>query len=108
MGAVFGGDLGLFDQAALAGRQAMLMITTGGPAEYFGPDRSFGDLNTLLFHIHHGMLRFVGYDVLEPVVTYGPAHLDDTQRSAALAAACRAVEQLDNRPRLTFENHQHA
>lgn len=30
MGGVFGGDHGLFDEAALTGRRAVLLLTTGG------------------------------------------------------------------------------
>jgi NAD(P)H dehydrogenase (quinone) len=91
MGAVFGGDHGLFDQATLAGRRAMLLVTTGGPGESFRPGGVFGPLNEFLFHIHRGMLEFVGYRVLEPVVTYGPAHLTDRERVAALGAVRESV-----------------
>ncbi|WP_368665885.1 hypothetical protein [Cryobacterium sp. Y62] len=42
MGAVFGGDHGLFDQAVLVGRKAVLLITTGGSPDSFGQDRQFG------------------------------------------------------------------
>jgi len=84
MGAVFGGEHGLFDEAALAGRRAVLLVTTGGSPDSFGRGSRFGDLEALLFPLHHGTLRFVGYDVLEPVVTHGPAHLDDAARATAL------------------------
>jgi NAD(P)H dehydrogenase (quinone) len=94
MGAVFGGDHGLFDEAALVGRRAVLLVTTGGSPESFGPGSRFGDLDALLFPIHHGTLRFVGYDVLEPVVTYGPAHLDDATRSAALGEVHAAFDAI--------------
>jgi NAD(P)H dehydrogenase (quinone) len=97
MGAVFGGELGLFDGAALAGRRAMLLLTTGGPAEAFAPGGAFGDLDAFLFHVHRGMLEFVGYRVLEPVVTFGPAHLDDARRSDALGAVRDAFEAIELR-----------
>jgi NAD(P)H dehydrogenase (quinone) len=97
MGAVFGGDLGLFDAAALAGRRAVLLVTTGGPASTFAPGGAFGDLDHFLFHVHRGMLEFVGYHPLEPVVTFGPAHLDDAQRDDALRAVRVAFDALDDR-----------
>jgi NAD(P)H dehydrogenase (quinone) len=100
MGAVFGGDHGLFDQAALAGHKAVLLITTGGSPDSFGEGRRFGVLNAHLFHIHLGMLRFVGYNVLEPIVTYGPAHLDVDNRNAALFAVHDAFDQIVTRPAL--------
>ena len=85
MGGLFGGDHGLFDRAALAGRDAVLLVTTGGPRESFADGGAFGPMDDFLFHIHRGMLEFVGYRVLEPVVTYGPAHLDVPGRESALA-----------------------
>jgi NAD(P)H dehydrogenase (quinone) len=91
MGALFGGDHGFFADAALAGKRAMLLFTTGGSDESFRAGGAFGPLDDFLFHIHRGMLEFVGYRVLDPVVTFGPAHLTDEERAAALEAAAKAV-----------------
>lgn len=98
MGAVSGGDLGLFDGAALAGRRAVVLATTGGSADSFTRSGAFGDINDFLFHIHRGTLEFVGYDALEPVITYGPAHLDDVRRAEALHDVRHAFSTLDDRP----------
>ncbi|MFI9310951.1 NAD(P)H-dependent oxidoreductase [Streptomyces triculaminicus] len=84
MGGVFGGDYGLFDEAALAGKRAMLLFTTGGSSKSFRPGGAFGSMDDFLFHIHRGMLEFVGYQALAPVVTYGPARMTDQERIAAL------------------------
>ncbi|MFF4954319.1 NAD(P)H-dependent oxidoreductase [Streptomyces chattanoogensis] len=86
MGAVFGGDHGLFGDAALAGKRAMLLFTTGGSSEWFRPGGTFGAMDDFLFHIHRGMLEFVGYQVLSPVVTHAPARMTDQERAAALDA----------------------
>ncbi|MFG1646309.1 NAD(P)H-dependent oxidoreductase [Amycolatopsis sp. NPDC049252] len=103
MGSVFGGGkYGYFDEAALAGRRAVLLVTTGGSAESFSPSTGAGNLPALLFHIDHG-LRFVGYDVLEPVVTWGPVRQSEAERSASLAAVQAAFEQVDNRPIAPFD-----
>ncbi|MBT2466335.1 NAD(P)H-dependent oxidoreductase [Streptomyces sp. ISL-66] len=91
MGGLFGGEHGFFDTAALAGKRAVLLFTTGGSSETFQPDGAFGSLDHFLFHIHRGMLEFVGYEVLEPVITYGPAHLSDEDRAAALEAVQKSV-----------------
>ena len=89
MGATFGGEHGIFTGGGLSDKKAMLLLTTGGAQAAFAPDalEGYGDMNTFLFHIHRGMLEFVGYDVLPPVVTHGPARLDDADRAAALAHA---------------------
>ncbi|MEU2878439.1 NAD(P)H-dependent oxidoreductase, partial [Streptomyces sp. NPDC007070] len=91
MGGVFGGQHGLFEQAALAGRRAMLLVTTGGSRESFQPGGMLGAMDDFLFHIHRGMLEFVGYRVLAPVITYGPAHLTEEERAAALDAVRESV-----------------
>ncbi|MEU3460815.1 NAD(P)H-dependent oxidoreductase [Streptomyces sp. NPDC006733] len=91
MGGVFGGDHGLFGDAALAGKRAMLLFTTGGSSASFRPGGAFGPMDDFLFHIHRGMLEFVGYRVLDPVITYGPAHLTGQERAAALDAVAQSV-----------------
>jgi NAD(P)H dehydrogenase (quinone) len=68
MGALFGGDFGLFDRAALRGKQAMLLVSTGGSAESFSPSGMFGAMDDFLFHIQQGMLEFVGYEVLASIL----------------------------------------
>ncbi|MDQ0749482.1 NAD(P)H dehydrogenase (quinone) [Streptomyces africanus] len=94
MGGVFGGDHGLFGDAALAGKRAMLLFTTGGPGESFRPGGAFGPMDDFLFHIHRGMLEFVGFQVLEPVITYGPARMTDQERAAALEAVRESVARV--------------
>jgi NAD(P)H dehydrogenase (quinone) len=91
MGATFGGDYGLFEEGALAGKQAMLLLTTGGSAEGFSPGGSLGAMDDFLFPIRRGVLEFVGYRVLDPVITYGPAHMTDQERVAALDAVRASV-----------------
>ncbi|MET9763212.1 NAD(P)H-dependent oxidoreductase [Streptomyces sp. NPDC006372] len=94
MGGVFGGDHGLFGDAALAGKRAMLLFTTGGPTESFRPGGAFGPMDDFLFHIHRGMLEFVGFEVLDPVITYGPARMTDEERAAALGAVRQSVARV--------------
>ncbi|MEV5595375.1 NAD(P)H-dependent oxidoreductase [Streptomyces sp. NPDC052496] len=91
MGGVFGGDYGLFGDAALAGKRAMLLFTTGGSSASFRPGGAFGSVDDFLFHIHRGMLEFVGYQVLDPVVTYGPTRMTDQERAAALETVRKSV-----------------
>lgn len=103
MGAVFGGgEYGYFEEAALAGRRAVLLVTTGGSAESFSPSTGAGNLPALLFHIDHG-LRFVGYEVLEPVVTWGPARQSEAERRDSLVAVRAAFDHVDSRPAAKFD-----
>lgn len=94
MGGVFGGNYGIFDDAALTGRQAMLLMTTGGASESFRPGGAYGSMDDFLFHIHRGMLEFVGFQVLEPVATYAPARMSDQERTAALGSVKESVRRI--------------
>jgi NAD(P)H dehydrogenase (quinone) len=89
MGAAFGGEHGVFAEGGLRGRRAVLLLTTGGAEPAFAPGAAdgYGELDVFLSHIHRGMLEFVGYEVLPPVVTYAPARLDAAERAEALRSA---------------------
>ncbi|MEU1125407.1 NAD(P)H-dependent oxidoreductase [Streptomyces sp. NPDC005899] len=91
MGGVFGGDHGILDEAALAGKRAMLLFTTGGPSAAFQEGGELGRMSDFLFHIHRGMLEFVGFQVVDPVITYAPARMTDQERAAALDAVGESV-----------------
>lgn len=97
MGAVSGGNAGVFETAALAGKQAVVLATTGGSAEMFTETGLFGASDDFLFHINRGVLEFVGFDALEPIITFGPAHLDEAQRVDALEEVGRAFDAIDER-----------
>lgn len=86
MGATFGGEHGIFSDGAMRGKRAVLLLTTGGSGPAFAPGAAdgYGPLDEFLFHIHRGMLEFVGYEVLEPVVTFAPVRLSEDQRAEAL------------------------
>ncbi len=85
--AIFGGEYGIFAEGGMAGRKAMLLMTTGGTRAAYAPDNpvGYGDVDKFLYHIHHGMLAFVGYDVVPPFITHEPVRIDDAARESALA-----------------------
>jgi NAD(P)H dehydrogenase (quinone) len=67
------------------GKRAMLSLTTGGPAQAYLPDGFNGDMASILRPLHRGILQFVGFDVLQPAIHYGVAHVDDATRRVWLA-----------------------
>ena len=83
MGRTYGGGK-WYDDGVFAGKRAMASLTTGGGPDIYAPDGLNGDLDQILFPINHGIFRFVGFDVLEPFVVWGPTRLDDVQRAAEL------------------------
>jgi NAD(P)H dehydrogenase (quinone) len=54
-------------------------------------------MSDFLFHIHRGMLEFVGYEVVGPVVTYGPARMTQAERTAALATVRESFAAISQR-----------
>ncbi|MFF4316780.1 hypothetical protein ACWDFR_38405 [Streptomyces sp. 900105755] len=53
-----------------------------------------GTRSDFLFHIRRGMLEFVGFQVLDPVVTHAPARMTGQERTAALDAVAESVARL--------------
>ena len=90
MGRIYG--LGKwYDNGVFKGKRAMLSLTTGGPEPMYSEKGLNGNIHDILFHINHGMLRFVGFDVLEPCIAWSVAHVGDEQRRAYLEAYRRRL-----------------
>lgn len=96
-GGVFGGGLGLFQDAAMHGRRAIVLATTGGSEASFTEGGRFGDLDRFLYPIHRGIFEFVGFQVFEPVVTFSPAREDPSDRAAALTHVDSAFRRIRDR-----------
>lgn len=66
-----------FGEGTLAGKRAMLLVTTGGWEEHYSARGVNGPIDDLLFPINHGILYYPGYDVLPPFVAYRVDRLDE-------------------------------
>jgi NAD(P)H dehydrogenase (quinone) len=75
-----------YSNGVFRGKRAMLSLTTGGAADIYGPRGLNGEMDALLFPIQHGMLYFVGFDVLPPFVAWAVARSTEEQRHAYLRA----------------------
>jgi NAD(P)H dehydrogenase (quinone) len=83
-----------YGEGGLAGKRALLSVTTGGPAEDYGPRGINGPLDELLFPITHGTLFFAGMDVLPTYAVYGTSRIDAAgveHAQAGLAARMRTL-----------------
>ncbi len=88
-----------YDTGRFRGKRAILSLTTGGPAPIYAADGNNGDIMGILRPIHRGMLEFVGFDVLAPQLSYGPARASDEERNAMLDAWRQRVTGLfEERP----------
>lgn len=106
MGFAYGGGQ-WYDNGGLKGRKAMLALTTGGPAQMYGPHSRNGDMDTILFPIQHGILYFCGFEVLPPFIAWSPARASDDERAAMLTAYRAQLKQLDELPPLPFHPLAH-
>jgi NAD(P)H dehydrogenase (quinone) len=59
-----------YGEGTLAGKRAMLVVSTGGWESHYGPRGINGPIDDLLFPIQHGILYYPGFSVLPPFVAY--------------------------------------
>ncbi|SEL07167.1 NAD(P)H dehydrogenase (quinone) [Roseateles sp. YR242] len=65
-----------YGEGGLHGRRALLSVTTGGPAQDYGPRGINGPLDQLLFPITHGTLFYPGMEVLRTHAVHGAGRMD--------------------------------
>ena len=69
-----------YDEGAFKGKKAMLALTTGGGPVSYGEVGLHGYMDNILYPINHGILRFVGFDVLPSFISWSPAHISAEER----------------------------
>jgi NAD(P)H dehydrogenase (quinone) len=87
----------------LAGRRAMLVLTTGGQARPYTPEKRAA-MTRLLDPLLFGTLHVCGMDVLPPFVVYGAGMATKDQRNRFLDDYAHVLERLEERIPLNF-NH---
>lgn len=90
-----------FDQGGMAGKRAMLSLTTGGKPAGFAPNGRHGPIEVILWPVHNA-LRFQGFDVLAPHVAYDVVRGDAASREAWLASLRGRMASLFTDPALPF------
>lgn len=91
-----------YGEGMLAGKRAMLVITTGGWESHYGPRGINGPIDDLLFPIQHGMLYYPGFDVLPPFVTYRTSRTDETQFNTICEALGQRLDSLWTTPPIAY------
>jgi NAD(P)H dehydrogenase (quinone) len=59
-----------YGEGTLAGRRAMLAVTTGGRTAQFSPRGINGPIADLLFWLNHGLFHYTGMTPIEPFVAF--------------------------------------
>jgi NAD(P)H dehydrogenase (quinone) len=91
-----------YDTGLFRGKLAMVSATTGTSADTYAPDGIDGDILTVLWPVHNGMLRYCGFDVLAPFITYMPGKVSAEARSTSLGDYRERLIGLESTPRLYF------
>jgi NAD(P)H dehydrogenase (quinone) len=91
-----------YDTGIFRGKRGMLAMTTGGPPAAYQQGGPNGEISQLLLHIQHGMLHFVGMDVLPPFIAYGAARVPPEQRAAYLEAYRERLLNLESTAPMEF------
>ncbi len=85
-----------FSRGVFNGKRAICSVTVGGSALMYSDAGAYGSLQRTLFPIHHGILNFVGFTVLEPFVVHSPARLSHQERLSHLRRYRERVLHLDS------------
>jgi NAD(P)H dehydrogenase (quinone) len=97
VGRAYGGGR-YYSRGVFKGKRAMCSVTVGGSAAVYSEQGAYGPIERSLAPIHHGVLGFVGFSILEPFVVYGPARLSDDDRLARLRSYRQRVLALETAP----------
>lgn len=68
-----------YGEGTLAGKRAMLVVTTGGWESHYSARGINGPIDDVLFPIQHGILYYPGFDVLPPFVVYQSGRMDEAR-----------------------------
>lgn len=93
MGRMYGGGR-IYEDGVFKDKRALLSLTTGGPEESYLETGFNGDINAILRPVQRGILQFVGFQVLQPHIVYGPVRLSDEQRQLELQRYANRLQQL--------------
>ncbi|MDQ2185080.1 NAD(P)H-dependent oxidoreductase [Alcaligenaceae bacterium A4P071] len=82
-----------YGEGSMAGKRAMLVVTTGGWESHYAPRGINGAIDDILFPIQHGVLFYPGFDVLPAHVIHRTSKID----GAGFERVSEALgERLDN------------
>ncbi|MGV8926408.1 MAG: NAD(P)H-dependent oxidoreductase [Ewingella sp.] len=91
-----------YGEGAMAGKRAMLMVTTGGWEPHYSARGINGPIDDLLFPIHHGILHYPGFEVLPPLVYYRTGRVDDARFKQIRDELAQRLDTLQSTEPLPF------
>jgi len=91
-----------YGEGTLAGKRAMLIVTTGGWDSHYAPRGINGPMDDILFPIHHGILHYPGFDVLPPFVVYRTSRMDAARFAETSEALGQRLDTLGETEPIAF------
>lgn len=91
-----------YGEGSMAGKRAMLIVTTGGWEPHYSPRGINGPIEDILFPIHHGILYYPGFDVLPPFVMYRTDRMDEARFSDLCAELGQRLDNLAQTAPIAF------
>lgn len=95
MGFVYGNGKGVYENGTFKNKTAFATLTTGGPEQTYTQNSSNGDINSILFPLHHGVFYFAGMTVLPPFISYNPVRVTNEERIAEIERYKIYLSRLD-------------
>ena len=91
-----------YGEGSMAGKRAMLLVTTGGWESHYGARGINGPIDDVLFPIQHGVLYYPGFDVLPPFVVYRTSRMDDARFASVQDELGQRLDALWTTPPIPF------
>ncbi|MDL5366540.1 NAD(P)H-dependent oxidoreductase [Xanthomonas sp. NCPPB 2654] len=91
-----------YGEGTLAGKRAMLIVSTGGWESHYAPRGINGPIDELLFPIQHGILHYPGFDVLPPFVVHRTGRMDTDRFAQTRDALGQRLDTLWSTPPIAF------
>ncbi len=74
----------LYSNGVFRGKRAMVSTTTSGSPTSYSETGLSGDMKQVLFPVHHGILFYVGFEVLPPYIAWSASRVDQECRQKYL------------------------
>lgn len=91
-----------FGEGSMAGKRAMLIVTTGGWESHYSARGINGPMDDLLFPIQHGILYYPGFDVLPPFVIHRTSRMDAARFAQTQEALGKRLDALEHTAPIAF------
>lgn len=97
-----------YGEGSMAGKRAMLVVTTGGWDSHYAARGINGPIDDLLFPIQHGVLFYPGFDVLPPHVVHRTGRMDEARYRQITRELGQRLDALFTASPIPFRKQNHA